>query len=141
MDVLTNEQRHYNMSRIHSKNTKPELIVRKFLWSRGFRYRLQRKDLPGKPDIVLPGLHTVIFVNGCFWHMHRCKKFVLPSTNTEFWYDKLSKNKIRDKKNYRKLKKAGWNYILIWECQLSNNKDKILEKLYSTLLKYGEKIS
>jgi len=136
MDVLTNEQRHYNMSRIRSKNTKPELIVRKFLWSRGFRYRLQRKDLPGKPDIVLPGLHTVIFVNGCFWHMHRCKKFVLPSTNTEFWYDKLSKNRIRDKKNYRELKKAGWNYIIIWECQLSNNKEKTLEKLYTSLLEY-----
>ena len=137
MDVLTNEQRHYNMSRIRSKNTKPELIVRKFLWSKGFRYRLHRKDLLGKPDIVLPVLRTVIFVNGCFWHMHRCKKFVLPSTNTEFWYDKLSKNKIRDKKNYKKLKKAGWNYIIIWECQLSNNKEKILEKLYSTLLEYS----
>jgi DNA mismatch endonuclease (patch repair protein) len=141
MDVLTNEQRHYNMSRIRSENTKPELIVRKYLWNRGFRYRLQRKDLPGKPDIVLPGLRTVIFVNGCFWHMHRCKKFVLPSTNTEFWYDKLSKNRIRDKKNYRKLKKAGWSYIIIWECQLSNNKEKVLEKLYSTLLEYNEKTS
>jgi DNA mismatch endonuclease (patch repair protein) len=141
MDVLTNEQRHYNMSRIRSKNTKPELIVRKFLWSRGFRYRLQRKDLPGKPDIVLAGLRIVIFVNGCFWHMHRCKKFVLPSTNTEFWYDKLSQNKIRDKKNYRKLKKNGWNYIIIWECKLSNNKEKILEKLYSTLLEYIGKMS
>lgn len=138
MDVLTNEQRHYNMSRIRSKNTKPELIVRKFLWSRGFRYRLQRKDLPGKPDIVLPGLHTVIFVNGCFWHMHRCKKFVLPSTNTEFWYDKLSKNKIRDKKNYRELKKAGWNYIIIWECQLFKNKEKTLNKLYISLLEYAD---
>ena len=137
MDVLTNEQRHYNMSRIRSKNTKPELIVRKFLWGRGFRYRLQRKDLPGKPDIVLPGLRIVIFVNGCFWHMHGCKKFVLPSTNAEFWYDKLSKNKMRDKRNYRKLKKVGWNYIIIWECQLSNNKEKILEKLYSTLLEYS----
>ena len=137
MDVLTNEQRHYNMSRIRSKNTKPELIVRKFLWGRGFRYRLQRKDLPGKPDIVLPRLRIVIFVNGCFWHMHGCKKFVLPSTNAEFWYDKLSKNKMRDKRNYRKLKKVGWNYIIIWECQLSNNKEKILEKLYSTLLEYS----
>jgi DNA mismatch endonuclease (patch repair protein) len=141
MDVLTNEQRHYNMSRIRSKNTKPELIVRKYLWNRGFRYRLQRKDLPGKPDIVLPRLRIVIFVNGCFWHMHRCKKFVLPSTNTVFWYDKLSKNRIRDKKNYRKLKKAGWSYIIIWECQLSNNKEKVLEKLYSKLLEYNEKTS
>jgi DNA mismatch endonuclease (patch repair protein) len=134
MDVLTKEQRHYNMSRIGSKNTKPELIVRKFLWNKGFRYRLQRKDLPGKPDIILPSLRIAIFINGCFWHMHNCKKFVLPSTNTKFWYDKLLKNKIRDKQNYRKLKKAGWNYIIIWECQLYNNKEKILGNLLSALL-------
>jgi DNA mismatch endonuclease (patch repair protein) len=139
MDVLTTEQRHYNMSRIHSKNTKPELIVRKFLWSKGFRYRLQRKGLPGKPDIVLPRFHMAIFINGCFWHMHKCKKFVLPSTNTEFWYDKLSQNKKRDTKNYRKLKKAGWNYIVIWECQLSNNKKRVLEKLHSKLRVLMEK--
>ena len=139
MDVLTVEQRHYNMSRIRSKNTMPELIVRKFLWSKGFRYRLQRKDLPVKPDIVLPKYHVAIFVNGCFWHMHRCRKFVLPSTNTEFWHDKLSQNKKRDSKNYRNLKKAGWNYIIIWECQLSNNKWKILERLNSKLVALMER--
>jgi len=133
MDVHTKAQRHFNMSRIRSKDTKPELIVRKYLWSKGFRYRLQRKDLPGKPDIVLPGLHIAIFINGCFWHMHKCRIFVLPSTNTEFWYKKLSDNKVRDKKNYRALKKIGWKYIIIWECQLSKNRDKTLEKLHSIL--------
>jgi DNA mismatch endonuclease (patch repair protein) len=139
MDVLTKEQRHYNMSQIHSKNTKPEIIVRQYLWHRGYRYRLHKKDLPGNPDIVLPKYHTVIFVNGCFWHMHNCKKFVLPSSNTAFWSEKLSRNKIRDIDNYKKLKKSGWYYIIIWECQLSRNKDKILEKIDKTLIeKFGE---
>jgi len=134
MDVHNKEQRHYNMSRIRSKNTKPELIVRKYLWEQGFRYRLQRKDLPGKPDIVLPKYNFVIFVNGCFWHMHKCKKFVMPSTNTDFWYEKLSQNKKRDTLNYKILKKAGWNYIIIWECQLAKTKDKVLKKVINTLL-------
>ena len=133
MDVHTKEQRHYNMSQIRSKNTQPELIVRKFLWKHGYRYRLHRKDLPGKPDIVLPKYNLVIFVNGCFWHMHKCKKFVLPSTNRKFWYEKLSQNKIRDAKNYRKLKKTGWNYIVIWECQLTENDKKALKKITDTL--------
>jgi len=134
MDVHTKEQRHYNMSQIRSKNTQPEIIVRKFLWKHGYRYRLQRKDLPGKPDIVLPKYNLVIFVNGCFWHMHKCKRFVLPSTNTDFWYEKLSHNKKRDKKNYGKLKKSGWKYIIIWECQLSNTQEKTLNKLNDMIL-------
>ena len=134
MDVLTKEQRHYNMSRIRSKNTKPEMIVRKYLWEHGYRYRLQRKDLPGKPDIVLPKYKFAVFVNGCFWHMHKCKKFVLPSTNTEFWYEKLSQNKKRDTSNYKKLKKAGWNYIVLWECQLKTNKERRLKNLKDTIL-------
>jgi len=141
MDVHTKEQRHYNMSRIKSKNTKPELVVRKFLWEQGYRYRLQRKDLPGKPDIVLSRFRLVVFVNGCFWHMHKCRKFVLPSTNTEFWHEKLSKNKKRDMKNYIKLKKAGWNYFVIWECQLSSNKEKALEKLNDILQVLDQKIN
>jgi len=134
MDVHTKEQRHYNMSRIRSKNTKPELIVRKYLWGQGYRYRLQRKDLPGKPDIVLPRYRFAIFVNGCFWHMHKCKKFVLPATNTDFWYEKLSQNKKRDTKDYVKLKKTGWNYIVIWECQLAKNEEKVLEKITDKIL-------
>ena len=134
MDVHTKEQRHYNMSRIHSKDTKPELIIRKFLWEQGYRYRLQRKDLPGKPDIVLPKFNLAIFVNGCFWHMHKCKKFILPSTNTEFWYEKLTQNKKRDTKNYKKLKRVGWNYIVIWECQLLSNKERRLKKLIDSIL-------
>ena len=140
MDVHTKEQRHFNMSRIRSKNTKPELLVRKYLWSKGYRYCLQRNDLPGKPDIVLPRYNVVIFINGCFWHMHNCKKFVLPSTNTKFWLEKLSKNKIRDKENYREIKKIGWICIIIWECQLLKNKNKVLEKLYSTLLNIKNEI-
>jgi DNA mismatch endonuclease (patch repair protein) len=133
MDVLTPEQRHYNMTRIRSKNTKPEMVVRKFLWGKGYRYRLHRKDLPGKPDIVLPKYHTVIFINGCFWHMHNCKYFVLPSTNTQFWIEKLTGNKLRDKNNLKKFRESGWNYIIIWECKLSDKKDKTLEKLDNTL--------
>jgi DNA mismatch endonuclease (patch repair protein) len=129
MDVLTTDQRHYNMSQIRSDNTKPEIIVRKYLWKNGFRYRLHRKDLPGKPDIVLPKYQTVIFINGCFWHMHGCKKFVIPATNTEFWTEKLTENKLRDKRNYNKLHKMGWHIITIWECRLNTKEKHLLQKL------------
>jgi DNA mismatch endonuclease (patch repair protein) len=124
---------------IRSKDTRPELIVRKYLWRKGYRYRLHRKDLPGKPDIVLPKYKLAIFVNGCFWHMHNCKKFVLPSTNTKFWYNKLSGNKKRDKENFTRLKKTGWNYFLIWECQLAKKKGRILNKLIDTILSISHK--
>jgi len=107
------------MSKIRSKDTKPELIVRKYLWEKGYRYRLQRKDLPGKPDIILTRYRFAIFVNGCFWHMHNgCKYFVWPKTNAEFWKEKISQNVQRDTKNYELLKKSGWNAIIIWECEL-----------------------
>ncbi|GHV63959.1 very short patch repair endonuclease [Spirochaetia bacterium] len=133
MDVLNKEQRHYNMSQIRSGNTKPEIIVRKYLWKNGFRYRLHRKDLPGKPDIVLSKYQTVIFVNGCFWHMHKCKNFFMPATNTDFWREKLSANKLRDKKNYQKLKKMGWHVITIWECRLNSKKEQLLQKICNEL--------
>lgn len=120
MDNHSAEQRHYNMSRINSKNTKPEEIVRKFLFSHGFHYRKNDKRYPGHPDIVLPKYKTVIFVNGCFWHMHDCKEFVLPKSNLDYWLPKLERNKQRDKENVEKLQSLGWNVIVVWECELKD---------------------
>ena len=118
-DVHTPEQRSYNMSRIHSKNTKPEELVRKFLFSQGFRYRKKDATLPGKPDIVLPKYKAVIFVNGCFWHGHEgCRYFVWPKNNAEFWKEKITGNIQRDKHNHQLLANQGWRVIEIWECQL-----------------------
>lgn len=117
--------RSRNMSRIRAKDTKPELIVRKFLWSRGFRYRLNHKRLPGKPDIVLRKYRTCIFVNGCFWHKHEgCKYFVLPKTRTQFWQDKVSRNQERDIEVQKKLAEMGWHCITVWECELRSEKRK-----------------
>lgn len=118
-DVHEPETRSYNMSQIQAKDTKPEMIVRKFLHGNGFRYRLHVKDLPGKPDLVLPKYNSVIFVHGCFWHAHEgCEFFKLPQTNTEFWKEKLYGNKERDKKHIQELEKMGWNTIVVWECEL-----------------------
>ncbi len=121
MDNHSIEQRHFNMSRINSKNTKPEEQVRKFLFAHGFRYRKNDKRYPGHPDIVLPKYKTVIFVNGCFWHMHECKEFVLPKSNLDYWLPKLERNKQRDTDNIEKLQALGWNVIVVWECELKNN--------------------
>ena len=130
-DVLTPEQRSYNMSCIRSKNTKPEEIVRKYLFSKGFRYRKNDARLPGKPDVVLPKYKTVIFVNGCFWHKHEgCKYFVWPKNNADFWKNKISANVERDKRNYTALQEMGWKVILVWECELKGNaRDDRLERL------------
>jgi len=117
-DNHTKEQRSYNMSRIRSKNNAPEEKVRKFLFSKGFRYRKNDKNLPGCPDIVLPKYKTVIFVNGCFWHKHNCKRFVWPSSNEEYWKKKILRNVERDKVNTKALKELGWNVLVIWECEL-----------------------
>lgn len=118
-DIKTKESRSYNMSRIRSKNTKPEELVRKYLFAQGFRYRKNDKRLPGSPDIVLPKYKTVIFVNGCFWHGHAgCKYFVWPQNNAEFWRAKIQSNIDRDTKTYQKLHNMGWNVILVWECEL-----------------------
>jgi T/G mismatch-specific endonuclease (EC 3.1.-.-) len=123
MDVHSKETRSYNMSRIRSTNTKPEEIVRKYLFAHGFRYRKNDKRLPGTPDIVLPRYRTVIFVNGCFWHGHnQCKYFVIPKSNTEFWVNKINKNVERDVLSHDKLELLGWNVITIWECELKNNR-------------------
>lgn len=119
MDVHDKETRSYNMSCIKGKNTKPEEIVRKYLFSHGFRYRKNDKRLPGTPDIVLPKYKTVIFVNGCFWHGHEgCRYFVVPKTNTEFWVNKIETNKQRDHKKINDLHVLGWKVIIVWECQL-----------------------
>jgi DNA mismatch endonuclease, patch repair protein len=132
-DVHTKKQRSYNMSRIKGKDTKPEMLVRKFLHANGFRYKLHDKKLPGKPDIVLPKYKTVIFVHGCFWHGHaNCKYFTIPKTRTEWWMDKINTNKANDTKAIRALKKDGWKIITIWECALKTAK---VEKTLKNLLK------
>ena len=118
-DVHEIETRSFNMSMIKGKNTKPEIIVRKFLHRNGFRFRLNYLKLQGKPDIVLPKYKTVIFVNGCFWHGHEgCKYFVIPKTRTEWWINKINDTKERDRIKSRKLKELGWNILVIWECNL-----------------------
>jgi DNA mismatch endonuclease (patch repair protein) len=135
MDTHSREQRHKNMAAIHSANTKPEMIVRKFLFSRGFRYRLNFSRLPGHPDIVLRKYHTCIFVNGCFWHGHEgCKFFVMPKTNTEFWNTKINQNIEHDKEVRKNLSQLGWNCITIWECELKpKRREQTLTSLEYTL--------
>jgi DNA mismatch endonuclease (patch repair protein) len=134
-DVHDKKTRSYNMSQIKAKDTKPELIVRKFLFSNGFRYRLHDKKLPGKPDIVLPKYRTVIFINGCFWHGHEnCRFFVTPKTNTEWWLNKINTNKVKDKQSLFQLRKDKWKCINLFECQLKSGKrDKTLLNLLSKL--------
>lgn len=116
------------MSRIKSKNTSPELIVRKLLYSKGFRFRINYK-LAGRPDVIFPGRKIAIFVNGCFWHKHGCDNSVMPKTNKKFWKNKLNKNIQRDKKVQKILKKEGWAVCEIWECELEEKTDKTLKKL------------
>jgi DNA mismatch endonuclease (patch repair protein) len=134
-DVHSKETRSYNMSRIKGKNTKPEMLVRKFLFSKGFRYRLHDKKLPGKPDIILPKYKTVIFVHGCFWHGHEgCKYFVVPKTRTEWWLNKINGNVANDRKKQLALEEAGWRVLNIWECELkTQNLTESLSKLLRDL--------
>jgi len=133
-DVHDKATRSYNMSRIKGRDTKPEMIVRRFLHANGFRYRLHVKDLPGKPDIVLPKYRTVIFMHGCFWHGHEgCKYFKLPGTRTEWWREKIEKNRQNDKKAAKNLQKENWAVIVINECQLK--KDKINKTLSKCVMK------
>jgi DNA mismatch endonuclease, patch repair protein len=135
-DVHDKQTRSYNMSRIKGKNTKPEMLVRRFLFSQGLRYRVHVKNLPGNPDIVLPKYKTVIFINGCFWHGHEgCKYFVLPKTRTEWWVEKITGTQKRDSEAEDKLKLRGWDVIRIWECEL---KPACISK---TLEKLGTQIS
>ena len=133
MDKLSTQQRHKIMASIRGKNTKPEIIVRKGLWKRGLRYRLNHKGLPGHPDLVLRKYRTCIFVNGCFWHGHEgcCK---IPTTNREFWEAKIRKNKERDIETQKELAKMGWHCITVWECELKPNvREKTLDSLAFTL--------
>ena len=129
------EQRSRNMSAIKSKNTKPEIKVRKVLHSMGYRFRLHSKDLPGSPDIVLPKYKTVIFVHGCFWHRHQnCKYASTPKTRQEFWNKKFNENILRDKKNLEILSSLGWKIIIIWECEIRNKKIN-LEQIFKNVIK------
>jgi DNA mismatch endonuclease (patch repair protein) len=130
-DVHEKAIRSYNMSQIRSKNTKPELVVRKYLFAKGFRYRLHVKALPGKPDIVLPKYRTLIFVHGCFWHGHRnCRYFVVPKTRTDWWLNKINRNRELDAENILKLSIVGWNIITLFECELKkNNITSTLDKI------------
>ena len=134
VDVHTKIHRSYNMSRIRCKNTKPEMLVRSLVHRMGFRYSLHRKDLPGKPDLVLVKHKKVIFVHGCFWHMHRCRYgSVVPKTNKKFWKIKCEGNVDRDKRNLRKLRREGWKVLVIWECHIRNT-EKLINKLEKFLL-------
>jgi DNA mismatch endonuclease, patch repair protein len=136
-DVHDKATRSYNMSKIKGKNTKPEMLVRRYLHANGLRYRLHNKNLPGKPDLILSKYHTVIFVNGCFWHGHKgCKYFALPKTRTDWWKNKIEETKIRDIKVMKDLKELGWNSLVIWECELKPEKRIIsLKNILFTLTK------
>lgn len=135
VDVHSKKVRSYNMSRIKGKNTKPEMTVRNFLFSEGFRYRLHDKKLAGKPDIVLPKYKTVVFVNGCFWHGHEgCRYFVIPKTRTDFWLTKICRNIENDQKAIQTLENEGWQIINVWECELKTFPQEIL-KLISELIR------
>lgn len=120
MDRLTREHRSWLMSRVGSKNTQPEMVVRKILHRLGFRFRLHVQSLPGKPDIVLPRHKAVVLVHGCFWHGHRCRKGRLPKTNVKFWLDKQDRNKNNDRTNKKLLRRVGWRSIIVWQCQIKN---------------------
>ncbi|PND08454.1 very short patch repair endonuclease [Akkermansia muciniphila] len=124
-DIFSQTKRSDIMSKISNKDTKPEILVRKFLFSQGFRYRINVRTLPGKPDIVLPKYKIAIFVHGCFWHGHDCKKGKLPSSNIDFWKNKILKNKLRDNENQAQLALLSWKVIVIWQCEISKIDKKI----------------
>ena len=139
-DVHTPDQRHRNMAAIHSASTKPELKLRQALWRLGFRYLVNDKRLPGKPDIVLPKYRTAIFVHGCFWHGHNgCKYYTVPKTNTEFWTEKVARNQQRDQEVWRQLEAKGWSVIITWECQLKKGAfDETIHLVEAEIRQNGE---
>ena len=139
-DILTPFQRHRNMAAIHSSSTKPELKLRQALWRLGFRYRVNDKRLPGKPDIVFPMPRTAVFVHGCFWHGHEgCKNYIVPKANTDFWVAKVATNQERDQEVWRKLEAKGWNVIIVWECQLKKGCiDETVNRVAAEIKKNGE---
>ena len=120
MDTRTSAKRSEIMSAVRTENTGPELLVRKLLSAQGYRYRLHRKDLPGRPDVVFPGRCKVVFVHGCFWHGHRCRKGKLPKSRLRYWRPKIAANKKRDAKNLAALRRAGWSVSVVWQCELKN---------------------
>ena len=132
MDIVSKQTRSRLMSAVRQRDTKPEMVVRRMVHGMGYRYRLHVAELPGSPDLVFPRLKKVIFVHGCFWHRHRCKKATTPATRTEFWMDKFEKNKKRDRKNVQRLRQMGWQVLVVWECQTKRT-DWLREKL-STFL-------
>ena len=138
-DHISPAQRHYTMSRIRSVNTKPELALRHALWRKGFRYRINDKRLPGKPDIVLSRYRTVIFVHGCFWHGHKgCSTSHIPETNTGFWTAKIARNQERDQEVWRQLEAKGWYVLIVWECELKKARfERTIERVASTIRKNG----
>ena len=130
-DIFEPKVRSYVMSRVKGKNTKPEMLVRRYLYAKGFRYRLHDKNLPGKPDIVLKKYRTLIFINGCFWHAHEnCRHFKVPETNTKFWRKKIGKNVLNDLRNHQALEELGWRVLVLWTCEL---KPKVREKRLEAL--------
>lgn len=139
-DCHTKEQRSRNMAAIRSASTKPEQMLRHTLWHRGFRYRINEKRLPGRPDIVLPKYRTVVFVHGCFWHGHKdCKYYTVPKTNTEFWVAKVARNQERDQEVWRKLEAKGWSVIIVWECQLKKaNLEETIARVAAEIVRNGE---
>ena len=139
-DTLSIIQRKALMSRIRAQDTTPELVIRHALWHQGFRYRVNDKRLPGKPDVVLPKYHTVVFVHGCFWHGHKdCKYYTVPETNKEFWVAKVTRNQERDQEVWRKLEAKGWNVIIVWECQLKKaNLEETIDRVAEEIVRNGE---
>jgi DNA mismatch endonuclease (patch repair protein) len=140
-DTVSKKRRSEIMGNVKGKHTKPELLVRKFLFSKGFRFRVHDKKLPGQPDIKLTKYKTVIFVNGCFWHGHEnCRIYVMPKTNVEFWAGKIEKNMSRDKVIIHNLKELGWNVIIIWECSLKKRKmEDTLNSVVEKIIAFGQK--
>ncbi len=139
-DFLSSEERSIRMSRIRSVSTKPELLLRHAIWHRGFRYRVNVNNLPGRPDIVLPKYRTVVFVHGCFWHGHKgCKVYSVPKTNTDFWMAKVARNQERDQEVWRKLEAKGWSVIIVWECQLKKTKlDETIDRVAAEIVRNGD---
>ena len=138
-DTMTPIQRHFCMSSIHSTSTRPEVKLRHELWVRGFRYKINDKQLPGSPDIVLPKYRTVIFVHGCFWHGHKgCKKYRIPKSNTEFWVEKVAHNQQRDQDVWRKLEAKDWSVIIVWECELEKKRfNETVDRVEKEIIENG----
>lgn len=140
MDNLNSDQSHKNMSHIRSKDTSPEIAIRKTLHKAGFRYRICDKRYPGKPDLVFPRYYAVIFINGCFWHAHEgCKYFVFPKSNQEFWKKKFDRNKVRDQENLKHYQEQCWRVCFIWECSIrGKNSKKKIEKVKNQIIEWLE---